>query len=96
MKSLTAGLSGKMLSSSVKGGGIVPARRFKDQNFEVEGEMGKVILRSGEFGPNQINFYISIQHGLHRDYRVMICKEMPLGPVQQWAHGVSYSLVCPP
>lgn len=38
---------------------MVPARRFKDQDFEVEGEVGKVIFQSGECGPNQINFYTS-------------------------------------
>lgn len=57
MKSLTAGLSGKMLSSSAKGGKNVLARGLKDRDFEVEGEVGKVILQSGEFGPNQTNFY---------------------------------------
>lgn len=57
MKSLTAGLSGKILSSSGKRGETVPARRFKDQDFKVEGEVGKVILQSGEFGPNQMNVY---------------------------------------
>lgn len=45
MKSLTAGLSGKMLSSSAKGGGKRIARRFKDQDFEIEAEVGKVILK---------------------------------------------------
>lgn len=75
MKSLTAGLSGKMLSSSAKGGENVPARRFQDQDFEVEGEVGKVIFQSGEFGPNQINFYsTSTEHVLHRDHRIMICR----------------------
>lgn len=44
MKSLTAGLSGKMLSSSAKGGENVLARGWKDRDFEVEGEVGKVIL----------------------------------------------------
>lgn len=56
MKSLTAGLSGKMLSSSAKRGKNVLARGLKDRDFEVEGEVGKVILQSGEFGPNQPNF----------------------------------------
>lgn len=75
MKSLTAGLSGKMLSSSAKGGENVPARGFQDQDFEVEGEVGKVIFQAGEFGPNQINFYsTSTQHVLHRDHRIMICR----------------------
>lgn len=74
MKSLTAGLSGKMLSSYAKGGENVPARRFKDQDFEVEAEVGKVILQSGEFGPNQINFYSSSQRLLHRDLRIEICR----------------------
>lgn len=63
MKSLTAGLSGKMLSSSAKGGKNVLARGLKDRDFEVEGEVGKVILQSGEFGPNQTNFSsTSTQH----------------------------------
>ena len=38
---------------------MVPARRFKDQVFEVEGKVGKVISRSGECGAGQINFYTS-------------------------------------
>lgn len=75
MKSLTAGLSGKMLSSSAKGGENVPARGLKDQDFEVEGEVGKLILQSGEFGPNQINFYsTSTQRVLHRGSRIITCR----------------------
>lgn len=76
MKSLTAGLSGKMLSSSAKGGKNVLARGLKDQDFEVEGEVGKGILQSGEFGPNQINLYsTSTQCGLHGAHRIMTCRE---------------------
>ena len=41
-------------------GETVPARRFKDQVFEVDGEVGKVIPRSGECGADQINFYTSV------------------------------------
>lgn len=68
MKSLTAGLSGKMLSSSARGRENAPARRFIDQDFEVEGEVGKVILQSGEFGSNQTNFSSLTQHAGHGGY----------------------------
>lgn len=88
MKSLTAGLSGKMLSSSGMGGvgGTVPARRFKDQVFEVEVEVGKVIPRSGECGADQI---ISIlQRALREDHRVTICSAEVLCPAQRCSHEI--------
>lgn len=84
-----------MLSSSAKGGENVPARGLKDQDFEVEGEVGKLILQSGEFGPNQINFYsTSTQRVLHRGPRIITCRGeaststpvvFKLGFLQSWS-----------